>query len=175
MKKIILLLVCVVLGRAIEAQTLLTRFAVVDLPRGYTAFFSESRSVREFEERSARVQSEINRMTAEIQNLRADMLNAQAQGNLFDATRLEADINRRSDFLRDYHRTQTAALETQRNRLAQSSSFLDQVYDEIRFIAESEGFSMVLNLKENTGIIWYSPTVDITDRVIQNLMNRARR
>jgi outer membrane protein len=47
------------------------------------------------------------------------------------------------------------------------------VMDEIRLIAESEGYSMVLNLKENTGIIWHSPTVDITEKVIQNLRSRA--
>jgi outer membrane protein len=34
---------------------------------------------------------------------------------------------------------------------------------------------MVLNLKENTSIIWYSPTVDITDKVIQNLQAKAGR
>ena len=32
---------------------------------------------------------------------------------------------------------------------------------------------MVLNLKENKGILWYSPTVDITDKVIQNLSSKS--
>jgi outer membrane protein len=66
-------------------------------------------------------------------------------------------------------------LEDQKKKLSQSSGFLEQVYDEIRFIAESEGYSMVLNLKENTGILWYSPTVDITDKLIQNLRTKAGR
>jgi outer membrane protein len=157
-----------------EAQQL-TRFAVVDLPRVYMAFFRESRAVRDFEERSARVQSEIDRMTAEIQSLRVNMVNAQAQGNYEQALRLEADINRRSDFLREYYRTRTEELESLKSRLTQSGTFLEQVYDEIRFIAESEGYSMVLNLKENTGILWYSPTVDITDRLIRNLLQKSGR
>ncbi|MCL2127870.1 MAG: hypothetical protein FWH38_06410, partial [Treponema sp.] len=55
---------------SLSAQQL-TRFAVVDLPRVYTAFFRDSRAVREWEERSARVQSEIDRMTREIQELRS--------------------------------------------------------------------------------------------------------
>jgi outer membrane protein len=162
------------LGRAAEAQQL-TRFAVVDLPKVYTAFFRESRAVRDFEDRSARVQAEIDRMTAEIQNLNISRVNAQAQGNMEQALRLETDINRRSDFLKDYYKTKTAELETLRSRLTQSSGFLEQVYDEIRFIAESEGYSMVLNLKDNTGILWYSPTVDITDKLIQSLMSKAAR
>ena len=175
MKKFFLLfLMCFALSWVIEAQQL-TRFAVVDLPRVYMAFFRESRAVRDFEARSAQVQAEIDRMTNEIQNLRVNQVNAQAQGNAEQALRLEAEINRRSEFLREYYQTRTAELETMRNNLTQSGAFLDQIYDEIRFLAESEGFSMVLSLRENTGILWYSPTVDITDRLIQRLMNRSER
>ena len=159
---------------SLEAQ-MLTRFAVVDLPRVYVSFFNESRAVRNFEDQSARVQAEIDRMTAEIQSLRSQHVNAQSQGNHEQAFRLETEINRRTDFLREYHRTMTAELEVMRNRLSQGGGFLEQVYDEIRFIAESEGFSMVLNLSENKGILWYSPTVDITDRLIRNLLQKAGR
>jgi outer membrane protein len=153
----------------------LTRFAVVDLPKVYSAFFRESQAVREFEERSARVQTEIDRMTAEIQRLRSSQVDAEAQGNQEQALRLESEVFRKSEFLKEYYQTKTAELESQKNRLAQSGTFLEQVYGEIRFLAESEGYSMVLNLKENTGILWYSPTVDITDKLIQNLRTKAGR
>jgi len=176
MKKFLLLAIFISFGLCMPLKAqMLTRFAVVDLPRVYLAFFSESRAVRNFEEQSARVQSEIDRMTIEIQNLRAQQVTAQAQGNNEQAFRLDAEINRRTDFLREYHRTMTAQLETMRNNLSQGGGFLEQIYDEIRFIAESEGFSMVLNMTDNTGILWFSPTVDITDRLIRNLMDGSRR
>jgi outer membrane protein len=171
----LLFLLCLGLGGVVHAQQFITRFAVVDLPKVYVAFFRESRAVRDFEERSARVQSEIDRMTTEIQTLKTNLVNAQAQGDQDRALRLETDITKRSDFLKEYYKTKTAELETQKNKLAQSGAFLEQVYDEIRFIAESEGYSMVLNLKENTGILWYSPTVDITDKLIKNLLDKAGR
>ncbi|MCL2129990.1 MAG: OmpH family outer membrane protein [Treponema sp.] len=174
MKKLLIFFLFLIGFSQIYAQQL-TRFAVVDLPKVYVAFFRESRAVRDFEERSARVQSDIDRMTAEIQNLRINQVNAQAQGNMDQVMRLETEITRRSDFLKEYYSTKTQELETLKNRLSQSGSFLEQVYDEIRFIAESEGYSMVLNLKENTGILWYSPTVDITDKLIQSLMNKSGR
>ena len=157
-----------------EAQQL-TRFAVIDLPRVYMAFFRESRAVRDFEERSARVQADIDRMTNEIENLRIQRVNAQAQGNQEYALRLDSEITRRSDFLKEYYRTKTAELDSIKNRLTQSDVFLEQVYDEIRYVAESEGYSMVLNLKENNSILWYSPTVDVTDKVIKNLMDKSGR
>ena len=175
MKKLILLFLIFIVFVGIAGAQQITRFAVVDLPKVYVAFFRESRAVRDFEERSARVQSEIDRMTVEIQNLKINQVNAQAQGNMDQALRLESEINRRSDFLKDYYKTKTDELETLKSRLTQSGAFLEQVYDEIRFIAESEGYSMVLNLKDNTGILWYSPTVDITDKLIQNLMSKSVR
>jgi outer membrane protein len=175
MKKIFLLfLICFGFTLTMGAQQL-TRFAVVDLPKVYMAFFRESRAVRDFEDRSARVQAEIDRMTTEIQNLKINQVNAQAQGNQEQALRLEAEITKRSEFLKEYYKTKTAELETIKSRLSQSGAFLEQVYDEIRYIAESEGYSMVLNLKENTGILWYSPTVDITDKIIKNLADKSGR
>jgi outer membrane protein len=157
-----------------EAQQL-TRFAVADLPRVYLAFFRESRAVREYEEQSARVQAEVDRMTREIQELRSRRLSAETSGDRTQALRLENEINRNSEFLNEFFRVKTAELENIRNNLTRSDTFLRQVNDEIRIIAESEGYSMVLNLKENTGVLWFSPTVDITDKLIQNLRARANR
>jgi len=175
MKKVFLVfLLAIGCAGAVFAQQL-TRFAVVDLPKVYSAFFRDSRAVREFEERSARVQTEIDRMTKEIQELRSKHADVVLSGDQTQSLRLENDINRKSEFLREYYATKTAELEDQRKKLAQSGSFLEQVYGEIRFIAESEGYSMVLNLKENKDILWYSPTVDITDKLIQNLLEKSRR
>ncbi|MDR0567760.1 MAG: OmpH family outer membrane protein [Spirochaetaceae bacterium] len=174
MKKILsALLLCAGLGMPGEAQQL-TRFAVVDMPKVYLAFFRESRAVREFEEQSARIQAEIDRMTREIQVLQNERFNAEARGDRTQVTRLENDIYRASEYLKEYYRVKTAELEDRRSKLAQSDAFKTQVYEEIRNIAESEGYSMVLNLKEND-ILWYSPTVDITDKLIQNLRSKAGR
>ncbi|MCL2210530.1 MAG: OmpH family outer membrane protein [Treponema sp.] len=167
---LLLSLICIA---GVYSQSI-TRFALVDLPKVYTAFFRDSKAVREFEERSSKVQAEIDKLTREIQDMRSRHANAVLADNQTEALRLENLIYRRSEFLRDYYQTKTAELEDQRNRLMQSSSFLDQVYDEIRYIAESEGYTMVLNMKNNPGIVWYSPTIDITDKLISNLQTRNR-
>jgi outer membrane protein len=172
-KLFVVLFVCCCTASLSSQQ--LTRFAVVDLPKVYSAFFRDSRAVREFEERSAKIQAEIDKMTREIQELKSKQADAVLVGDQSQALRIENDIYRKSDFLREYYTTKTAELEQQRRQLSQSGTFLEQVYSEIRYIAESEGYSMVLNLIENTGILWYSPTVDITDKLIENLQSKARR
>jgi len=175
MKKFVLLVLFAGCFTASLFAQQLTRFAVVDLPKVYAAFFRDSRAVREFEERSARVQAEIDRMTKEIQDLKSKQADMVLKGDQTQALKLENESYRKSEFLKEYYTVKTAELEDQRRKLSQSGTFLEQVYGEIRSIAESEGYSMVLNLKESTGILWYSPTVDITDKLIQNLLEKSRR
>ena len=175
MKKIIWAVVILCCCAAFLPAQHLTRFAVVDLTKVYSAFFRDSRAVRDFEERSARVQTEIDKMNREIQELKSKHADAVLEGDQASALRLDREIYTKSEFLKDYYSTKTAELEDQRRRLSQSGSFLEQIYGEIRFIAESEGYSMVYNLKDNTGILWYSPTVDITDKLIQNLLSKSHR
>jgi outer membrane protein len=174
MRKAAFILVFLVSGVLAEAQQL-TRFAVVDLPRVYTSFFRESRAVREFEERSARVQADIDKYTAEIQQLKSQLASAQLEGRDVEALRLEGEIYKKSEYLRNYYETKTAELEDQRKKLSQSGSFLEQVYNELQLIAEGEGYTMVLNLKDTNGILWYSPTVDITTKVIERLRSKVGR
>jgi len=151
----------------------LTRFAVVDLQQVYTSFFKDSRAVREFEERSTRVQNEVDKRTREIQELRGRHAEAVLNDNQSEANNLENRIQRMTDALRDYYQAQTAILERQMAQLSQSNSFRSQVYDEIRRIAESEGYTMVMN-KNDPHIIWFSSTIDITDKLIQNLLAKAK-
>ena len=173
MKKVLLVFAgfCFFTGSVWAQQ--ITRIAVVDLPKIYEAFFRVSRVARELDERNARVQAEIDRMSREIQEIRARRVDAISEGDQVLAMQLETEIQQKSEVLREFHRERTAELEEQWRRASQSDAFLEQVFNEIRHVAESEGFSMVLRL--NTEIVWYSPTVDITDRVIQSLLNRAQR
>jgi outer membrane protein len=175
MKKIILSHLCLLMFPFLLPAQQITRFAVVDMSKVYTAFFRESRAVRDFEERSARVQADVDRMTREIQDLKSSQSNAELQGDNEKAVKLESEIYKKSEFLKEYFKLKTTELEDQKKKLSQSTAFLEQVYNELRFVAESEGYSMVLNLKDAKGILWYSPAIDITDKVIQNLQSKRGR
>ncbi|MCL2265789.1 MAG: OmpH family outer membrane protein [Treponema sp.] len=156
------------------SQSHITRIAVVDLPRVYTEFFSESKAVRDFEAKTATVQREIDRMQKEIQDLKTRQADAIQRDNQNEITRLESEIARRTENLRVYYQSRTAELEDQRKKLMQSGEFLNQVHNEIRFIAESEGYTNVFDLKNTQGMIWFSPSVDITEKLIQSLRAKAR-
>ena len=173
-KRVLFFLLLSVSGFGLLYSQQITRIAVVDLPKVYTAFFRESKAVREFEERSAGVQRDIDRMTRDIQTLRTRHADAVKSENQSEVLRLESEIARRTEHLRSFFQSKNEQLERERAQLAQSPSFLSQVNSEIKYIAESEGYSMVINLKDISGILWFSPSVDITEKLIQSLNTRAR-
>ncbi|WP_461255002.1 OmpH/Skp family outer membrane protein [Treponema sp. R80B11-R83G3] len=174
-KRVILFLSLNVLCLSCVFGQQITRFAVVDLPRVYTVISRDSKAVKEFEEKSAKIQAEIDKRTKDIQSLKSRHADAVVANNEAEVLRLENLIYRNSEFLKEYYQVKTAELEDQRSKLMQSDAFLKQVYDEIRYIAESEGYTMVLNMKNNPNIIWFSPMIDITDKLIQNLQAKNRR
>jgi outer membrane protein len=112
-------------------------------------------------------------MTREIQELKIAQFNAEGRGDRNQVMRLENEVYQKSEYLKEYFKIKTAELEDRKKKLTESEAFLNQISDEIRSIAESEGYSMVL--KTNKEILWYSPSVDITDKLIQNLHAKAGR
>lgn len=126
----------------------LTRIALVDLGKVYTEFFRDSKAVRDFEEKTARVRSEVERMTGDLQNLQKKKLEADENADSDLSLTLESEIAQKAAFLKEYYRIKMAELETEKKNLATSDSFMQQVYDEVRKLGEGEGYSLVVDIKD---------------------------
>jgi outer membrane protein len=149
----------------------LTRFAVVDLEKVTMAFFRDSKAYRDYEDQKLRVQRDLEQKAKDFTALKQSLYDAQSRGNTEEALRLRNEILRQQEYLQEYERTVRMELEYQRTQLTQSDAFWQQVNNEIRYIAESEGYTMVLDIRTQ-GIIWYSPSVDITQKLIENLRSK---
>jgi outer membrane protein len=161
---------------ALNAQQI-TRFAVVDLGRVYSAFSADSKAAKDFNDASARVQDEINKRQNEIQALKTQKADLEQKGETSAVSKLETEITKKTNDLKTYFQTETKKLEDQQKKLAStgSASFLEQLNNEIRFVAESEGYSMVFNKNETKGMLWYSQSVDITDKLINSLKAKQKK
>ncbi|QTQ12095.1 OmpH family outer membrane protein [Treponema parvum] len=151
------------------AQQQITRFGVVDTSRVYQSYFRNSTAVRNYESKKAQFQEEINKRTLELQNLQAQKLEYEKNDNQSAALRIESEIVKKTDFLNEYTNAKNIELETIKNSLQRSDSFYQKLYATLSHIAESEGYSMILSLQQANAILWYSPSVDITDQVIREL------
>ncbi|MDR2662561.1 MAG: OmpH family outer membrane protein [Treponema sp.] len=168
MKRIVIaLLLSAGMLPVLQAQQTITRFAVVDMGRIMTAFGSSS---GEFAEKSAAVQVEIDRRNAELQDLTARLEAAKAENKRSQIRKLEAEIKTKTRDTQEYLRTSFADLEKEKSvQKTLSDDTLRRLNNALRVVAESEGYSMILSRQEGSGILWYSPSVDITNRVLQYL------
>ena len=161
----------VLFGAGLAAQQI-TNVGVVDTGRVYTTYFRESAAVRNYDSKKAEFQAEIDRRTATLKSLQDKKLEYEKNGNSAAAVRTEAEISKEADFLEAYTTSKNAELEKLRKNLSSSNSFYQQLYKVISRVAESGGYTIILSLQQANGILWYSPTVDITDKVIAELGNQ---
>ena len=159
---------------SLSAQASLTRFAVVDMNRVVSAFAGQSDSTKALAEKAERVQAEINRRSEELTELNNRLIEAQEQGRREQARTLENQIRTKTQDFQNYLNRSNAELARDQEQLLSSEAFVSQLRNIIRLVAESEGYTMVLN-KDMAGILWYSPSVDITNRVVERIRSSTTR
>jgi outer membrane protein len=147
----------------------ITRFGVVDTARVYAAYFRNSAPVRNYESKKADFQNEINKRTDEIQKLQQHKVDYQNSGNESAAMRIEAEITKKTDYLTQYTSAKNIELESLKNSLQNSDAFYKKLYNTLERVAEHEGFSLILSLQQANAVLWYSSSVDVTDKVISEL------
>lgn len=171
MKKIIVLLVLLAVCAVtpLFAQAQLTKFGVIDTSRVYNAYFRNSTGSRNYEQKKADFQAEVDRMTEELKTLQSQKLELEAAGDTEGALRIDNTIKAKTSALTQYTKTKNLELEELKSNLESSDEFYNNMYKVIEKIAESNGLSLILSLQQANAVIWYSESVDITQQVIDAL------
>ena len=167
-KIIVAVLISLFTVSGIFAQQI-TKFAVVDTNKVYQAYFRNSAPVRNFETKKEDFQKELDKYVAELQRLNDQKIEYQRKGNESEAMKIEAQITKKTDFINEYTSAKNTELESLKKSLKENNAFYKQLYDTLARVAESGGYSAILNLQEANSVLWYSPSVDITDQVISQL------
>lgn len=155
------------------ASQQITRVAVLDLSRVLAAFPKDTMALKNFETKKAEVQAEVDKRAAEIRALQVKKSDAEANNDSDLARSIESDLARKTADLKQYASARQNELDLLAKALSAGASFLQSLGATIAQVAESEGYSLVLNLKpqdQNANIVlWNSASIDITDKVIQAL------
>lgn len=150
----------------------ITTVGIIDVNKVAQVFFRESQVVRELEEMAMRIQEEIDNITQEIYDLEERKLNAESIGDRQMALQLDTEIFERTNYLRDYHRIKTGQLEEKKKNLTESETFLTEMVSAMEFVAESEGYTVIVR-SSDPNLMWWSKEVDITELVIQRLLSTS--
>ena len=172
MKRLILLLFIVagfILSIPLGAEQI-TKVAVLDYTRILSAFYADSAEARRIEEMKTVFAEEVRRLQEEIQSLEERKLEAEDRGNSRDALELDSRIQDKKNYYQEYVRVRGNQIQQSAAGLGSSSELAQEILREIRYVAESNGFSIVLK-RSDPNLLWWSYEVDITDLVLQRLMS----
>ena len=101
--------------------------------------------------------------------LQQKKLEQQQSGDDKGAEKTDAQIKKDTQYLQEYTTAKNMELEQLKKSLQNSDEFYQKLYATLGKIAEAGGYSMILSLQQSNSILWYSPSVDITDDVIKSL------
>ncbi|MFP4179124.1 MAG: OmpH family outer membrane protein, partial [Spirochaetaceae bacterium] len=167
-KKLIIaiLLLLAVASTATAAQ--LTMVAVIDLTRIVEDYFQESGAWREIENLREKTEENIEERKDEITKLKEKRLEAMDEDDEQLELSLEEEIRKQEEYLKEYNRIMSERINSRRENLLSSSDFSREILKAVQYVAESEGYSIVLRKKE-PNILHYNQEVDITEKVLRRL------
>lgn len=169
MKKIIVFTTALFAMGALFAQQRITNFGVVDTAKVYERFFRNSSAVKNYEKKREDIQKELDKRADEIRDLQAKLQEAKTLENNSEIKKYEDMIRNKANSLKAYKQSKDTELNNAKKSLEKNDDFYKELNRTIKKVAENEGLSMVLNLQQNNGILWYSTSVDITEKVIKAL------
>jgi outer membrane protein len=123
--------------------------------------------VRELESLRQQYQAEIESHRRELQRLEDQRVEAENRDDDERVDELDQQILEKRQFLQDLTARRQRQLDAREENLV-SDDFLDQLLDAIEFVAESEGYTVVLR-RDTAGLQWWSSAVDISDLVLDRL------
>ncbi len=147
----------------------MTRIAVIDMDRILDTFSNSASAVNSFAQKKAEIQTEIDKRAGEIKSLQAKKAEAQSRSDSELAQSIDTEITKKTAELKEYVAARQNELDIMAKAISASDSFLQKLDSCVSQVAESEGYSIVLNLTpkdDNNIIVWNSTAIDITDEVI---------
>ncbi len=167
-KKILLILVLLSIVITFTTAEMLTMIGVVNLTKITEDFFQESSAYRELEELAQKRDDYTKSKMLEIDALEDEKISALDDDNDELAHSIDEKISQKRQFIRDYYKQMNDQIRAKQDNLLTSSTFSTEIYETIGFVAETEGFSLILRAKD-PNLMFFSPEVDITEKVIKRL------
>jgi Skp family chaperone for outer membrane proteins len=152
----------------------LTTVAVFDLDQVLLNFYQDSSAVREYQEAEQEFRADLRRAEQLLNDYQARRSRALDRDDSRTAQRLREDIRALEEEILALREGWFAQQEELQDELG-GDEFNQRLYDTIGFVAEDNGYTAVLEASQlGTALFWYSPEIDITEEIIQELLARFR-
>ncbi|MBN2738655.1 MAG: OmpH family outer membrane protein [Spirochaetales bacterium] len=179
-KKIVLItLVTLVFVCSLGAIENIPKIGLVDIDFVAEKYLKESRAFRDlgklqesFQEKIAEIKEDITKLEAQRLRLVEEKNQTDGENDLDDQIlKKETEIFEKQNYLAEYKRIKQKELDTRFKNLRYNDDFVKSLYSVIKNIASEKGYSLVLD-KKDPSVIYFVPEIDITDMVVDRLINR---
>lgn len=164
----LLLFVAISLPFAVNAEQI-TKVAVIDYARILEAFYTDSLEARKIESMKKAFAEEVKKLQEEIQLLEEQKLEAETNGKSSELLDISDTILARKQYYQEFVRIRGNQIRQAAASLSSSNALAHEILREIQYVAESNGFSVVLK-RSDPNLLWWSYETDITDMVLKRLM-----
>lgn len=152
----------------------LTTVAVFDMDQVLLSFYSDSDILRDYRRAEEQYRADLLVAENDLRDLQARRATAVSRNDSRLASRLREDIAAQQEYI---HALNERWYQTEDQLLAelQDDPFFETVHQVARYVGEENGYTLILDVsRTGTGIFWYSPVVDVTADIIQELLVRFR-
>ncbi|MDX9801093.1 MAG: OmpH family outer membrane protein [Spirochaetia bacterium] len=167
MKKKLLVMVLLFSALSLYPQQI-TKIGIINYSKVISSISGDSRALQEIERLIKSYEEGVAAIKNDITALEERKLYYTNLNNEMDVLKMDEQINKKQQYLKEYSRLKLANIEERKKRMMMSTEFLGEILDKIENIAETEGFSVIMNSRD-PDLIWWSHSVDITDKVIEKI------
>ena len=168
MRRFCFAVILAVLSSSFAVSEQLSQIAVIDLSKIVSNYFRESQAWRELEEMTEEYEAGKEAIFEEIEQLEARKIEAKNEGDDAEALEIDDEIFNKKEYLQEYSRIKYNQIQKKRNSLIESPTFLSEILNVIKYVAENEGYAVVMRSRD-PDLMWWSSEVDITDLVLRRL------
>ena len=173
-KRILILLSVLVISAAGVYAEQLSKIGIVNFSTIVEDYFAESSAWREIDAMRDKYDEGLNEILDEINELKLDKLQAENNNDEIKILKIDDEIYNKQEYLKEFHSIWQKRINSKVEGVYQSSTFTAEILDAITFIAESEGYSMIMRTQD-PNILWYNHEIDVTDLVLERLRWQAAR
>ena len=172
-KSVCAVLLLVLLAGVLQAQEVRT-VAVFRSADVILQFYEDSEALREYRRAEERYNDRMQELEARIQDYRARWQAAVDRGDTRTARSLREDIQDLEDERLVLYETFARDSAEIVDELS-GDQFTTSLWNVIAYLAESGGYTAVLDKTAlGPALIWFSPSVDITEDIVRELLRRER-
>jgi len=166
MKKLLLMIVVCASAMSMQAQ----KFALIDMDYVFKNIPAYERANEQLSQVSKKWQAEVDALTTEAQtmykNYQNEVVFLSAEQKKARQDAIMEKEKQASELKRQYFGPEG---ELFKKRTALMNPIQDEVYNAVKDVSELRGYQLVLDRASDTGIIFGSPKIDISDEVLRKL------